>query len=182
MTMKRKLGIIAVFLTVIGLGIALSFYLLGPSSLERQLLGAWDIGETESGSEVAQDLQAKLEPQVGEGIADDIATQLASQIRLNNERIAFRSTGEFTYDSNLLGLSMSEQGTWRVQRGEADQLILTLHIKKRVWRNKKGETSEQPKDVVDEWFITVLSADHLRAYLVDDEGKRKHFAILRAKD
>jgi hypothetical protein len=147
--------------------------LAGPSGPARQLVGAWDV----LGSDQALDDAVKAEltrkdPRLAKGVGDEFRS---------TERIRFFRNGECRHTHDLLGLTLTTEGTWRVTVAEDNALRVTFHQKKLSIRNQEGETKEEAKDATVEWVVSVVEADLLSVSMTD-EGKTQRFSLRRARD
>jgi hypothetical protein len=72
--------------------------------------------------------------------------------------------------SNVVGMEITQEGTWTARRAEQDQLVITLQMKKMTVREPEGKLHEPPWDKTIEWVATLLDADRLRVSTVDEKG------------
>jgi hypothetical protein len=174
--MSRKLKIGIVIFLIVGAGVVAGFAvwrLGGPFGPERELVGVWDI---ESGQETEEAVQRELEKK-----APQAAEAARGKFR-STERIHFDRGGECRLVQDLLGMTITTQGTWQLTRTDGDKLLVTFHKKKLSVRDQKGQTNEEPQDDAIEWIVTVIDFDHLSVTMTTDDGKSQSFRMRRAKD
>jgi hypothetical protein len=173
LTMKRRTAIIA----LLGLGVcvvvgALIWRFAGPFGPARKLVGDWEFHSSELADKVREALEKNM---------PEIANAAAEKFR-STERLSFHRNGIFRDDLELLGLTITTEGTWKVTGKQDGTLSVTVHKKRLTVHNpQKGETQEKAKDELVEWAVTVIDADHLSVTRTAD-GKNERFSLRRAKD
>jgi hypothetical protein len=99
----------------------------------------------------------------------------------STERIHFEPNGGWRHVQNLLGMTITAEGTWQVTEAKENTLTVKFHKKKLSVRNAKGQIKEEAQDAVIEWVVSVVEPDQLSVTMTTD-GKSERFALRRAKD
>jgi hypothetical protein len=162
--MSRQRKVLLVVLLVFGLGAAggaMIWVIVDPLKVGRELVGDWEVG---SWGEPKVDIQGAPAE-----IAGDLADQFGSMFR-PTEQTRFERNGKVRLLANILGVEITQEGTWTARRAEDDQLVVTGQIRKMTVRKPDGEIEEPPWDKTLEWVVTVLDADRLRVSMVSEKG------------
>ena len=174
MSKRWKLGIAA--LLVAGASLAVTFAawrMVGPFGPARNLVGVWDI---ESGQPIEDAVRGEL-AQKAQGAAEALGPKFRS-----TERVYLERNGNCRHVQDLLGLTITSEGTWQARRREGDQLVVTLHTRRLSVRNPKGETQEKEEDSVIEWVVSPLEGGQLLVSIADGEGRTQRFRLRRAEE
>lgn len=143
----------------------------GPSGPARKLLGVWEV--MGSGFEDAINIAIEQnDPEVARAVGDKFGS---------NERIYFDRNGSCRHVQNLLGLTITSDGTWQAAEASEGILSVKFHKKKLSLRDQKGDTKEESQDAVVEWGVSMIESDRLSVAMTTD-GKTQRFALRRARE
>src|SRR5262249_8595488 len=142
--------------------------LAGPFGPARQLVGEWDVlGSDQALDEAVKAELSKKDPDLVKGVGERFRT---------TERIRFFRNGECRHTQDLLGMTITTEGTWQAARAEGNSLRVTFHKKKLSLRNQEGQTQETKQDDVVEWVVSAVDADLLSVTMTDN-GKAQRFGM-----
>jgi hypothetical protein len=158
---KRKLLIALLLVASIGVAAGAIVWLMSGPSVGRELVGDWEVGSWGEPKVTIKDAPAE--------IANDLADQFGSMFR-PAEQTRFERNGKVRLLANILGVEITQEGTWTARRAEDDQLVVTGQMKKMTVREPDGKVQEPAWDKTLEWVVAVLDADRLRVSMVNENG------------
>jgi hypothetical protein len=173
---------IVLVVACVGLIVGLAFWLPGYlNDPTRVLVGEWDVEST------PQRFEGKWQGERGQGFEDlknlpEEATKALEPKLRSAERLTFRQNGEFSTVQRLLGLTITTEGTWKARRGEADQVVVTMHKRKTTVQDPNGETEDKEQDRLSEWVVSRSGGGELNVSVPEPEKGARQFKLRRAEN